>query len=84
MTRTLDLSPEQEQALERKARRAGMDVDAYLNRVIQKVTTTRKRASTNQADRPEGYKSYWTEEDRQEATHASMKRFIEEEEAEDA
>ena len=38
MTRVLELSAEQDAVLERKAARAGMSVDDYLKRVVDKIT----------------------------------------------
>lgn len=70
MTRVLDLTPEQEQTFERRAKRAGMDVDAYLKRMMEKVTAPRKRNGTYGP----GYKDYWTEEDQRDFTAAALAR----------
>lgn len=52
MTRILDLTTEQELELERNARRAGVNVDTYLQQLIQKATTPRS-SSPDEAYEPE-------------------------------
>lgn len=47
MTRILELTPEQEAVLARKAARAGMSVDDYLKRVIDKIIKINAPSSRN-------------------------------------
>lgn len=50
MTRTLELTPEMECVLERKAVRAGMDLDAYLQSIVEKAAAPRRRKPKTGAD----------------------------------
>jgi hypothetical protein len=53
MTITLELTDEEEQAIERKARRLGLTSSEYMRRMAQKAATPRGKASQPEEIRPQ-------------------------------
>ncbi len=72
MTRTIELSAEQERALARKAARLGLDIDAYLRRIVERAAEPRRTSRApgsprlRRIKREGGYSREWSDSDLQE------------------
>ncbi len=78
MTVKLELSPADEKALRRKAARLGMELDAYLRRLLERDAATdaepKSYASLDAIKREGGYSGEWTDEDIEEFGRDTMNR----------